>query len=252
MRVLIIDGDESPRAHLRKGLQEHGFVVDVADNAALGAQIALDREHAVLIVAEELVDARGRDLVMIMKRRAPRTPIMVMSRVASAEARVLSFADGADDVVDRAISFEELLARIDVLLRRARARRAAPNGSIRAGDLELDRFTCRVRRAGSVLALTLQEYTLLNVLLEHQGTVVSREYLTQQVWHLDFEGSSKVVDVAISRLRTKLDDPYDVKLLRTVRGMGYCLEADDLSADSRIQCDERNGMTGNENTDRRG
>lgn len=227
MRVLIIDAEWSMVAHLQKGLQEHGFVVDVVDDGAAAEQIALDREYSLAIASDARADAGCTVLLRSLRRRGFRAPIMVMSRCSHVEDRLESFAAGADDVLDRSTSFEELLARVDALLRRNRLDGSANGGSMHIADLELDRSSCRARRGSDVLALTLQEYILLSVLMERRGAVVSREFLTAQVWNLDFEGSTKVVDVAISRLRSKIDDPYDVKLLHTVRGVGYRLDLED-------------------------
>ena len=228
MRVLIIDADADGAVvvYLHKGLQEHGFIVDVAANSADGERFAFERDYSVVIASYELCIAGEERLLRRMRIRGLRSPVLVVGGSYLVGDRLSAFSNGADDVVDRTFAFEELLARLHALQRRAQ--RGIAGDVMRVGDLELDRASCRARRGGEPLPLTLQEYTLLCVLLERRGAVVTREFLTDQVWHLDFDGSPKVVDVAISRLRSKLDDPFETRLLHTVRGVGYRLDIDDL------------------------
>jgi two-component system copper resistance phosphate regulon response regulator CusR len=226
VRVLIIDADEAVVAYLHKGLQENGFIVDTALSATGGERFAFERGYAVILGSFDLCAVSGDNLLRRMRRRGLRTPVLVVTQTESVDDRVAALSSGADDVVVRTCAFEELLARVHALQRRSSAGTAAH--VMRMGDLEIDRASCRARRGGEALSLTLQEYTLLCVLLERRGAVVTREFLTDQVWDLDFDGSPKVVDVAISRLRAKLDDPFETRMLHTVRGVGYRLDIDDL------------------------
>ncbi len=223
MRILVVEGDDANSAYLRKSLQEHGFVVDVANDGITGGQCAAQRTYSLVIVNLQLAGIDGERLIRTLRQRDPCLALLAMTSPDRVDHTVCAFSAGADDAIAKPFAFAELLARIGSLLRRTTTQERILDDRMELADLEIDRSSRRVRRGGRLLALTLQEYSLLCLLMERRGAVLSREFLTDQLWDMNFEGSPKVVDVAVSRLRSKLDDPHDLKLLHTVRGIGYRL-----------------------------
>lgn len=233
MRILIVDDDAKLAGHLRRGLVESGHVVDVAADGIDGRHLAIEGDHDIVLLDIMLPGIDGFSLLKAL-RGCKATPVIILTAADRVEDRVRGLRAGADDYLAKPFVFSELLARMHAVLRRGGTTVQHVPDRMQLGDLELDVAKRRAYRAGTRLNLTSQEYTLLSVLLRHRGEVLSRTVLTEQVWDMNFDGDSNVVEVAIRRLRAKLDDPYPVKLLHTVRGMGYVLELD-RSDDSQLR-----------------
>ncbi|MCW5631955.1 MAG: heavy metal response regulator transcription factor [Rubrivivax sp.] len=223
MRVLVVEDNAKFAGHLRRGLAESGYVVDVAKDGIDGRHMATEGDYDLIVLDVMLPGLDGFALLEALRRRKG-TPVIMLTAADSVEDRVRGLRAGADDYLVKPFVFTELLARIQAVLRRGGPRTPLESDRLVLGDLELDTTRRRASRAGIRLELTAQEYALLSVLLRHRGEVMSRTVLTEQVWDMNFDGDSNVVEVAIRRLRAKLDDPFPTKLLHTVRGMGYVLE----------------------------
>jgi two-component system copper resistance phosphate regulon response regulator CusR len=225
MRILVVEDNAKLAGHLRRGLAESGYVVDVATDGIDGRHMAMEGSYDLLLLDVMLPGADGFTLLETLRQHKD-TPVIMLTAADSVEDRVRGLRAGADDYLVKPFVFTELLARIQAVLRRGAAGAHHEPDRMVLGDLELDTIRRRAFRAGTRLDLTAQEYTLLSVLLRHRGEVMSRTVLTELVWDMNFDGDSNVVEVAIRRLRSKLDEPFPVKLLHTVRGMGYVLELD--------------------------
>ncbi len=222
MRILVVEDQHKLAEYLKRGLTERGHVVDVACDGIDGQHLALEGDYELIVLDAMLPGIDGFDVLRAL-RQHKRTPVIMLTARDGVEDRVRGLEGGADDYVVKPFAFSELLARIHAVARRGRAG-AVESGPMTLGDLELDPVRRRAQRAGQRLDLTAQEFTLLSVLLRHRGVVLSRTELTEQIWDMNFDSDSNVVEVAVRRLRAKLDDPFAEKLLHTVRGMGYVLE----------------------------
>lgn len=222
MRVLVIEDEHKLAEYLRKGLTEHGFVVDVARNGIDGRHLGLEGEYDLLILDVMLPGIDGFSVLAAVRKRH-RTPVLMLTARDRVEDRVRGLQEGADDYLVKPFAFSELLARVRALLRRSGQTPSEPN-TLRLSDLELDLVRRKAWRGGERLALTAKEFSLLSLLLQRQGEILARTTLAEQVWDMNFDSDTNVVEVAIRRLRAKLDDPFPTKLLHTVRGMGYVLE----------------------------
>ncbi len=222
MRVLVVDDEHKLAEYLRKGLSEHGFVVDVARNGIDGRHLALEGEYDLLILDVMLPGIDGFSVLAEVRKRH-RMPVLMLTARDRVEDRVRGLQEGADDYLVKPFAFSELLARVRALLRRSGQAPSEPN-TLRLSDLELDLVRRKAWRGGERLALTAKEFSLLALLLRRQGEILARTTLAEQVWDMNFDSDTNVVEVAIRRLRAKLDDPFPTKLLHTVRGMGYVLE----------------------------
>jgi heavy metal response regulator len=224
MRLLVIEDEPKLAAYLCKGLTEEGYVVDVAHNGVDGLHLAMEGEHDLLVLDGMLPGIDGLGLLAAL-RQSKQTPVLMLTARVRVEDRVKGLQGGADDYLVKPFAFSELLARIQVLLRRARPDRSPEAASVLAlADLQLDLLRRRATRGGRRLDLSAKEFTLLALLLRRSGEVLSRTEIAEQVWDMNFDSSTNVIDVAIRRLRAKLDAPFDRALLHTVRGMGYVLE----------------------------
>jgi heavy metal response regulator len=224
MRLLVIEDEPKLAAYLCKGLTEEGYVVDVAHNGVDGLHLAMEGEHDLLVLDGMLPGIDGLGLLAAL-RQSKQTPVLMLTARVRVEDRVKGLQGGADDYLVKPFAFSELLARIQVLLRRARPDRSPQAASVLAlADLQLDLLRRRATRGGRRLDLSAKEFTLLALLLRRSGEVLSRTEIAEQVWDMNFDSSTNVIDVAIRRLRAKLDAPFDRALLHTVRGMGYVLE----------------------------
>ena len=227
MRLLVVEDELKLAAYLHKGLTEEGFVVDVAHNGVDGLHLAMECDYDLLVLDAMLpgIDGLG---VLAALRQSKQTPVLMLTARIRVEDRVKGLQSGADDYLVKPFAFSELVARIQVLLRRARPLREADGAAVLGlADLELDLLRRRATRAGRRLDLTAKEFNLLALLLRRQGEVLSRTEIAEQVWDMNFDSATNVIDVAIRRLRGKLDVPFERALLHTVRGMGYVLEARD-------------------------
>ena len=220
MKLLIVEDDRNTASYLRKGLAEHGFVVDVADNGTDGAHLALTGDYDLVVLDVMLPGRDGREILRDLRSRE-RTPVLLLSARDTLEDRVKGLELGADDYLVKPFAFSELLARVRALLRRGKT--AQPE-ILRIADLELDILRRRAVRAGRPIELTQREFALLVLLMRHEGEALSRTLITEQVWDMNFDSDTNVVDVAIRRLRAKVDDPHPAKLIHTIRGVGYVCE----------------------------
>ena len=226
MKVLVIEDETKLADYLRKGLTEEGFVVDVAHNGIDGLHLATELAYD-LIVLDGMLPGIDGLAVLAALRQSRQTPVLMLTARGQVEDRVRGLQGGADDSLVKPFAFSELVARMHVLLRRSvgTAHPAAEATMLRMADLELDLIRRRATRAGQRLDLTAKEFNLLSLLLRRQGEVLSRTELASQVWDMNFDSETNVVEVAVRRLRLKLDQPFEQPLLHTVRGMGYVLES---------------------------
>jgi two-component system, OmpR family, copper resistance phosphate regulon response regulator CusR len=223
MHVLIVEDEQKIAAFLRRGLTENGFVVDVAEDGEQGLQYAVARKMDLIILDVALPKRDGWSLIAELRKAEIHTPVLFLTARDSVPDRVKGFDLGADDYLIKPFHFSELLARVRSLLRRSPERREE---IITVGDLEIDARRHKVTRAGNVLSLTPKEFSLLLYLASSAGDIVSRTEIVEQVWDINFDTGTNVVDVMIRRLRAKLDDPFETKLLHTIRGVGYVLRAE--------------------------
>ncbi|MDG0855809.1 response regulator [Pelomonas puraquae] len=223
MKLLVIEDEAKLADYLRKGLTEAGYAVEVANDGITGLHLALEGDHDLLLLDSMLPGIDGLSLLATL-RRTKQTPVLMLTARSGIEDRVHGLQTGADDYLIKPFAFSELLARIQVLLRRAGPRAGVESTTLQLADLEVDLLRRKASRAGQRLDLTAKEFNLLTLLLRRQGEVLSRTELASQVWDMNFDSETNVVEVAIRRLRGKMDVPFERPLLHTVRGMGYVLE----------------------------
>lgn len=226
MRILVIEDEARLADYLRKGLSESGYVVDVAHDGIDGRHLALEGEYDLVLLDVMLPGVDGFGVLRDLRERKD-TPVLMLTARDKVEDRVQGLKGGADDYLVKPFAFSELLARVEALLRRGSSRTAQPLTTMRLGELEVDLARRKAMRAGKRLDLTPKEFNLLALLLRRQGEVLSRTVLAEQVWDLNFDSETNVIDVAVRRLRAKLDEGFDKPMLHTVRGMGYVLELRD-------------------------
>lgn len=222
MSILIVEDELRVRAFLARGLTEEGFRVRESADGVEASELLRHERFELVLLDWMLPGMPGLDLLRGMRARRDITPVIMLTARDEVPDRIAALNAGADDYLVKPFSFEELLARIRAVLRRASGR-ASP--LLSHADLTLDPLTRKVMRAGVELSLTAREYALLQFLLEHAGEVVSRTRIVQAVWDHDFETFSNVVEVYIRYLRAKVDEPFGVKLIHTVRGVGYMLRS---------------------------
>ncbi|MDE2361175.1 MAG: heavy metal response regulator transcription factor [Hyphomicrobiales bacterium] len=221
MKVLIVEDERKTAAYLKRGLEENGFVADVAEDGEDGAYLAQTRSYDLIILDVMLPSRDGWSIVADLRRRQIRTPVLFLTARDGVDDRVKGLELGADDYLVKPFAFAELLARMKTILRRGPSRQSQMLG---IGDLELDLHRHRAVRGGRPLELTPKEFQLLSLLLRRAGEVLSRTLIAEQVWDINFDSDSNVVEVHMRRLRAKVDDPFDGRLIHTVRGVGYVLE----------------------------
>jgi two-component system copper resistance phosphate regulon response regulator CusR len=224
MHVLVVEDEPKLAGYLQKGLMENGYVVDVAPNGIDGAHLAVHGAYDLVVLDVMLPGVDGFGVLKAIRASKDVAVLMLTAR-DSVEDRVSGLREGADDYLVKPFAFSELLARITALQRRGiRAAGGQVSSRLAMGEIEIDLARRKATRAGRVLELTPKEFLLLSLLIRRQGEVLSRTVLAEQVWDMNFDSDTNVVEVAVRRLRMKLDDPFDTKMLRTVRGMGYVLE----------------------------
>jgi two-component system copper resistance phosphate regulon response regulator CusR len=223
MKLLIVEDESKTGDYLRQGLSEAGFVVDLARNGLDGQHLAMTVNYDLIILDVMLPDIEGWRILKSLRDAGRGVPVLFLTARDSIEDRVSGLELGADDYLVKPFAFAELLARVRTLLRRG----ATPTTetTLKAADLELDLIRHRVTRAGQRIHLTGKEFALLELLMRRQGEVLPRSLIASQVWDMNFDSDTNVIDVAIRRLRAKIDDGATLKLIHTVRGMGYMFDA---------------------------
>ena len=211
--------------YLAKALRESGHVVDAVDDGALGLSRALHETHDALIVDRMLPSLDGLSLIESLRKQGRTTPVLIVSALGEVDERVRGLRAGGDDYLVKPYAFSELLARLEVLVRRDQG--APAETCLRVADLELDLLKRTIQRAGEPIELKPREFQILEYLMRHAGQVVTRTMLLESVWDYHFDPQTNVIDVHISRLRQKIDRGFDPPLLRTIRGAGYALREPD-------------------------
>jgi len=223
MRVLVIEDDREAAHFLQKALKESGHSAELAHDGEEGLTVARDGSFDVLIVDRMLPKLDGLSIVRKLRGEGVRSPVLILSALGEVDDRVKGLRAGGDDYLTKPFAFSELLARIEALSRRGDPQEQQTRFVV--GDLVLDRLSHRVTRAGEAVALQPREYRLLEYLIRHAGQVVTRTMLLEHVWDYHFDPQTNVIDVHISRLRSKIDKNFEESLLHTVRGAGYMISA---------------------------
>ena len=224
MRILVVEDEVKVAAFVRQALEEEGHGVDVAHDGAAGLAFAHGADYDLIILDWLLPERDGLSVCRALRAAGRRVPILMLTARDAVQDRIEGLDSGADDYLTKPFALGELLARTRALLRRG-----LPGGPpvLKAGDLTLDPATRRVRRGTRPVDLSAREYALLEYLMRHSGQTVTRTMITEHVWDFDFDSGTNVVDVYINYLRNKLDRDRERNLIRTVRGVGYCLDAED-------------------------
>jgi heavy metal response regulator len=225
MKILLVEDESKLAQYLSEGLREEGFVLDVVGNGLDGLHLALEGAYDAIVLDRMLPGLDGLAVLTALRSKKS-TPVLMLTAMGRVEDRVTGLQAGADDYLLKPFAFSELVARLQALVRRTLppAQNGADNMKLQLADLELDLLRRKASRAGQSLDLTAQEFTLLTLFLRKKGRILSRTELAEQVWDMHFDSQTNVVEVAVRRLRSKLDAPFACPLLHTVRGMGYVLE----------------------------
>lgn len=223
MRVLVIEDDVEAAAYLVKGLKESGHTVDHAADGDDGLTLAMSAPYDVLVVDRMLPKRDGLSVVSTIREQGNETPVLFLSALGEVDDRIKGLKAGGDDYLTKPYAFAELLARIEVLVRRSNPDQVKTK--LQVGDLEIDLLARKVTRAGTEIDLQPREFRLLEYLMKNADRVVTRTMLLENVWEYHFDPQTNVIDVHISRLRSKIDKNFDVPLLHTIRGAGYSLRA---------------------------
>lgn len=221
MRILVIEDDSDTSAYVVQGLKENGHVVDSATDGKAGLFLALDNDYDVMVVDRMLPGLDGLSIIQTLRNTQDTTPVLILSALGEIDDRVHGLRSGGDDYLVKPFAFSELLARLEALVRRVDSE--APVTHLQVADLEMDLLARVVRRSGRKVDLQPREFRLLEYLIRHNGQVVTRTMLLENVWDYHFDPQTNVIDVHISRLRSKIDKGFDQPLLHTVRGAGYLL-----------------------------
>ena len=223
MKILIVEDEPKTGEYLRQGLSEAGFVVDLAQTGTDGLHLAQHGDYDLVILDVMLPGLNGWQVLQSMRQSGLHMPAMFLTARDQVEDRVKGLELGADDYLVKPFSFAELLARVRTILRRGRS--GNESTTLKVADLELDLLRRRVTRAGKRIDLTAKEFGLMELFMHRQGEVLPRSLIASQVWDMNFDSDTNVIEVAMRRLRMKIDEGQEIKLIQTVRGMGYVLEA---------------------------
>ena len=220
MRMLLVEDERKVSDLVARALRAERYAVDVAEDGRTGWELTEAHQYDLIILDLMLPLLSGTELLLRIRRKSRQVPILVLTARDSTEQKVKQFEAGADDYLTKPFALAELIIRIKALLRRGPV---AHSGALRVADLEVDPLTQQVRRAGRRIDLTPKEYALLEYLAAHPGRVISRTMIIEHLWDQSFEGLANIVDVYVRHLRSKVDDPFPIKLIRTIRGVGYGL-----------------------------
>jgi two-component system, OmpR family, copper resistance phosphate regulon response regulator CusR len=220
VRLLIVEDDQKLAEFVARGLRAERYAVDIAGDGQEGRSYLSSFPYDLLILDLMLPKISGSELLRLTRQANPSMPVLVLTARDATEDKVKQFEAGADDYLTKPFDFAELLVRVRALLRRTPVERT---DVLRIADLEINRLTQQVRRASQRIELTAKEYSLLEYLMTSPGRVFSRTMILEHVWDQSFEGVTNIVDVYVRYLRRKIDDPFPVKLIHTVRGVGYCI-----------------------------
>jgi two-component system copper resistance phosphate regulon response regulator CusR len=223
MKILIIEDEVKTAKFLKKGLSEAGYVIDTAGDGLEGLHLAQEIDFDLVILDVMLPVLDGWQVLARLREASRQSLVLMLTARDTVHERVRGFELGADDYLVKPFAFSELLARVRSLLRRSTPR---PQETVRMADLEIDLLRQRATRAGQKLELTSKEFLLLTLLARRPGEVLSRTLIAESVWDMNFDSDTNVVDVNVRRLRSKVDDPFPVKLIHTVRGAGYVFESE--------------------------
>ncbi len=227
MRILVVEDETKTGKYLQQGLSEAGYTADLAHNGPDGLHLALTEDYDLVVLDVMLPGMDGWQILRTLRQTGQRAPVLFLSARDRVEDRVKGLELGADDYLVKPFAFAEFLARVRTLLRRGQGSMGGAGSvplALAVADLELDLLRRRATRAGRKIDLTAKEFALLELLLRRRGEVLPRSLIASQVWDMNFDSDTNVVEVAVRRLRAKVDDPFPVKLIRTMRGMGYVLE----------------------------
>jgi two-component system copper resistance phosphate regulon response regulator CusR len=221
MKILIVEDEQKTGDYLKQGLSEAGFVADLARDGVDGLHLALSDDYDLMVLDVMLPKLDGWQVLREVRQKGKHLPVLFLTARDEVEDRVKGLEFGADDYLVKPFAFSELLARVRALLRRGRTNEP---DLFHIADLELDLLRRRVTRGGKRIDLTAKEFALLELLLRRQGEVLPRSLIASQVWDMNFDSDTNVIEVAVRRLRAKIDENFEPKLIHTVRGMGYVLE----------------------------
>ena len=221
MRILVIEDDPTVGQYVKRGLEEHRWAVDLATDGEEGERLANSEAYDLIVLDMRLPGKGGMEVLQSLRSRGLHRPVLVLTAQDAVDAKVTTLRAGADDYVTKPFAFEELLARVEALVRRPRS---IASQTLTASDLVIDQATREVRRSGELIELTPKEYTVLEYLARHQGRVMSRTLITEYAWGYHFDPGTNIVDVVINHLRKKIDAKHQHKLITTVRGVGYVLK----------------------------
>jgi two-component system copper resistance phosphate regulon response regulator CusR len=222
MRILVVEDEIKTATYLSKGLRENNFIVDVANDGENGLFLATNHHYDLILLDVMLPKFDGWSLLKMLRKTNALVRVLFLTARDDIEDKVKGLELGADDYIIKPFAFSELIARIRTILRRGPVQ---PPESLCIADLKIDVLKHKVTRDSQTISLTQKEFLLLSFLAQHTGEVLSRTLIAERVWDVNFDSDTNIIDVAMRRLRQKIDDPFSIKLIHTIRGIGYVLEA---------------------------